>query len=303
MSQIDSDLVKRFTEQDRVRSVPEAQAELDAAALKLRADLASQQSAVEAHHRAELQLRSMAVRLWIARLPLKFKVDPWVVASVAASIAGISMGGATVIFGAPLLAVVVAALILPAIIFACTPWFFENVSQQEQNVQTLRAEVEAATHAVLTSDASVSLSRQRQEAARKVFEGLVQAREFPLNRLLSTDVHSMSGSQFEMYLAEVFEFLGYNVRHIGQTGDQGVDLIIWQNNVRVAVQAKCYGGSVGNAAVQEAFSGMVFHNCQRCAVITSSEFTTSAKALARATRCVLVDGSQLEDLVRGVIGL
>lgn len=111
---------------------------------------------------------------------------------------------------------------------------------------------------------------------------------------------TLRGTDFEHFLIDAFRHLAYEVHHVGQTGDQGVDLILTMGSDRIAVQAKGYEGSVGNAAVQQAFTGMHYHRCQRCAVVTNSTFTSSALALAATLPgCTLVAGNQIDDLISG----
>jgi len=50
-------------------------------------------------------------------------------------------------------------------------------------------------------------------------------------------------------------------------------LILHKDHQRIAVQAKCYTGSVGVAAVQEALSGMAYYQCQTAWVITTGNYT------------------------------
>ena len=57
------------------------------------------------------------------------------------------------------------------------------------------------------------------------------------------------------------------------TGDYGADLILHKDHQRIAVQAKCYTGSVGVASVQEALSGMAYYQCQTAWVITTGNYT------------------------------
>jgi hypothetical protein len=122
------------------------------------------------------------------------------------------------------------------------------------------------------------------------------------HRLLYTDWRSLRGVAFEDYLADVFRVLGFHVETTKTSGDQGVDLIVTGHGRKIAVQAKGYGQSVGNKAVQEAFAGMRFYHCPECAVITNSKFTTGAFALAvTMPECKLIDGACLPDLVRGNI--
>jgi restriction system protein len=51
----------------------------------------------------------------------------------------------------------------------------------------------------------------------------------------------MSGTEFEYYMASVFEALGYNATILAGAGDQGVDLLLRRDHELVAVQCKNYG--------------------------------------------------------------
>jgi restriction system protein len=117
--------------------------------------------------------------------------------------------------------------------------------------------------------------------------------------LLTRQWDNMEGSEFEDFLRQIFELLGYSVRLTRATGDNGVDLIITKHGVRIAVQAKRYGTNVSNGAVQEVHTGMAFYDCHYCAVVTNSQFTKQALELARKINCVLVSGSDLPGLIQG----
>jgi hypothetical protein len=135
------------------------------------------------------------------------------------------------------------------------------------------------------------LLAQLRRAARRADE---------IAELLSTDLRRMSGLQFEQFLEDVFQVLGYpEVVRTRASGDQGVDLIIGDDKERIAIQTKLYQEPVGNKAVQEAFAGMAHYRCDRCAVITNSSFTKSAKELAVSTGCKLIDGRRLRRVIAG----
>ena len=122
------------------------------------------------------------------------------------------------------------------------------------------------------------------------------------NQLLHCHWPGMAGVEFENFLASVFQELGYKVRTTRTTGDQGVDLIVSKNGRKVAIQAKGYPRStVGNKAVQEAHTGMVFYNCQAAVVITNSDFSSGAQQLAAKVGCLLIAGNQMRDLIEGTI--
>src|SRR5829696_3803903 len=68
-------------------------------------------------------------------------------------------------------------------------------------------------------------------------------------------VRTMSGTQFELYVAGLLRAMRHNTRVLGGSGDQGVDLIVDYFGERVAVQCKNYAKPVGNKPVQEVFAG------------------------------------------------
>lgn len=118
------------------------------------------------------------------------------------------------------------------------------------------------------------------------------------NKLLISDWRSLRGIAFEDYLAAAFEANGFVVQTTKASGDQGIDLIVVRQSLKLAIQAKGYEGSVGNAAVQEALAGMQYYGCNCCAVITNSYFTPNAIDLASKTNCKLIDGNKILDLIR-----
>lgn len=91
-----------------------------------------------------------------------------------------------------------------------------------------------------------------------------------------------TGVDFEMYLKESIEKLlpDAYVETTPASGDHGADLIVRYKGTSIAIQAKYYTGSVGNAAVQEIHSGMGFYDADYGMVVTQSKYTEHAKSLA-----------------------
>lgn len=108
----------------------------------------------------------------------------------------------------------------------------------------------------------------------------------------------MSGKEFEQYIANIFEALGYVTHGIGGTGDQGVDLLLWKAGVLIAVQCKNYNQPVGNKAVQEVFSGAKHHKAQQAWVIAPAGFTRGAIALAHSTAVELFARKAIENWLK-----
>ena len=104
----------------------------------------------------------------------------------------------------------------------------------------------------------------------------------------------MDGFQFESFLVEIFQTIGYDVRETQKTADQGADLFVSRFGKTMVIQAKNYSGSVGNAAVQQAISAKAFYGCDEAMVVTNSYFTRSAKELAATAAVRLVDREGLQ---------
>lgn len=147
----------------------------------------------------------------------------------------------------------------------------------------------------LQRERQAQVTRERRE--KELFESKLQL-------LLQCDWQHLTGIPFEDFLADVLRHHGHDVETTKTSCDQGIDLLVTIMGGRIAVQAKGYlGGSVGNGAVQEAHAGMTYYSCQSAVVITNSTFTKAARDLAASVRCTLIDGTQIPDLIRGIIRL
>ena len=109
------------------------------------------------------------------------------------------------------------------------------------------------------------------------------------NRTAIVDIDLMSGIEFEEFLCNYFNEHGYECKTTKASGDQGVDLIATRNGTTLAIQAKCYEGTVGNHAIMEVVAGTKYYNADQSMVITNSTFTKSAIELAKANGVILWD--------------
>ena len=190
---------------------------------------------------------------------------------------------------------IVTAIIVGLVLFApSNDSLAEAVASRREEAHELKTAISKASEEIPAARTFYAQATESYERLQALAEAQSRARQ-----LLATDWKSLRGVLFEDFLQEVFEDLGYRVERTTASGDQGVDLILKQDGTWIAVQAKGYAESVGNSAVQEVHTGMWFHKCQRCAVITNSTFTSSARKLASAVGCNLIEGSQIPDLVRG----
>ncbi len=107
-------------------------------------------------------------------------------------------------------------------------------------------------------------------------------------------VDAMDGFEFEAFLVEIFQTIGYDVKETKKTQDQGADLFVTRFGKNMVIQAKNYSGSVGNSAVQQAISAKAFYGCDEAMVVTNSYFTRSAKELADSAMVRLIDRQELQ---------
>lgn len=109
----------------------------------------------------------------------------------------------------------------------------------------------------------------------------------------------MTGEQFEEYVCEILKRNGY--RHVQLTqrsGDYGIDILAEYKGVRYAIQCKFYQKPVGVAAIQQAYSGCVYYQCDYPVVVTNNSFTSQAMKLAMRNEVELWDGDRLEKMKR-----
>jgi HJR/Mrr/RecB family endonuclease len=113
-------------------------------------------------------------------------------------------------------------------------------------------------------------------------------------------VPTMSGGQFEIFVADLFRAMGHQTTVMGGSGDQGVDLIVQHERQRVAVQCKNYKKRVGNKPVQEVYAGAKHHRCDLAWVVAPAGYTKGAFELARSVGVALYDANTIRTWIRRV---
>ncbi|APA82516.1 restriction endonuclease [Francisella tularensis] len=108
------------------------------------------------------------------------------------------------------------------------------------------------------------------------------------------DLSELTGQQFEHFCKDLLIKAGYNdVEVTKASGDQGADVIATKSGVKWAVQCKLYSNKLTNTAIQEVVGAIKYYSCDKAMVITNSDFTQSARALAKANCVRLIDGEIL----------
>lgn len=112
----------------------------------------------------------------------------------------------------------------------------------------------------------------------------------------SVEDYPEDGWDFEHWVANALKRYDWQARATQGSGDQGIDVIATKNGVSLGIQCKRYTGSVGNKAIQEAYSGMKHFGLDRAGVLTNAKFTKSAKELAASTGVLLLSPEDIPTL-------
>ena len=112
-------------------------------------------------------------------------------------------------------------------------------------------------------------------------------------------IDNIDGYEFEKFIAELLENLGYKeVLTTKESSDYGIDVVAVKDGIRYAIQCKNYSQSVGNNAIQEAYSGKNFYDCHVAIVVTNNYYTSNAINQAKMNKVVLWDRNKLDELMR-----
>ncbi|MFN7928920.1 MAG: restriction endonuclease [Blastocatellia bacterium] len=127
---------------------------------------------------------------------------------------------------------------------------------------------------------------------------LVAKRSFRRLKALGTShIDSMSGLEFENYVATLFRHRGYTATVTPASGDLGIDIVLFKDGIKYGVQVKRYSKPVSRRAVSDVVGALNHYKCQSAMVVTNNYFTPGAKELAKSNNCQLVDRDMLADWI------
>ena len=131
----------------------------------------------------------------------------------------------------------------------------------------------------------------REKEASKATEIIKKSKQKVAN------VKELSPRQFEEFIADLFEMLGYIVKLTPQTGDEGIDIFIVKDERTIAVQCKKYTNLVGGPEIQRFIGAMRNSKAQKGIFITTSGYTMQAEKFASQEKIELIDEIGLEALI------
>jgi len=101
---------------------------------------------------------------------------------------------------------------------------------------------------------------------------------------LTNDFMDRSPREFEGFIANLFTKMGYSTLITSASADYGADVIAKKNGETIAVQVKRYkqDSQVGVQDVNQVLGSMYRYNATKAVVVTTSNFTSAAKKLAKS---------------------
>jgi len=121
---------------------------------------------------------------------------------------------------------------------------------------------------------------------------------FKQNQSLSK-IRDLSWRQFEAYVGEAFRQKGYFVVETPEGPDGGVDLVLRKDGEKTYVQCKHWKSSkVGVEKVRALLGSMAAGGADHGVLVTTGNFTSSAVRFGQQHGIKLINGTQLEYLIR-----
>jgi restriction system protein len=110
---------------------------------------------------------------------------------------------------------------------------------------------------------------------------------------LPDDLLDLSARQFEEMVVELYRAAGHKAQRTGAIGDHGVDVVVQaKNGEKWVIQCKRWRGAVGEPVVRDLYGVLHHEKADRAVIITTGQFTESAREWARGKPIALYDGDQ-----------
>ncbi|MFH1047809.1 MAG: restriction endonuclease [Patescibacteria group bacterium] len=133
----------------------------------------------------------------------------------------------------------------------------------------------------------------------------VSRREWETDRQLISYLRGMKPSEFEDYIAELFQKLGYKTDAVGGKSDGGIDVVATKNGTKHYIQCKKYISSKVSVGEMRDFYGAMadFMAGGKGFFITTNIFTHEAEQFAEGKPIELVDQFKLINMIRAAGGV
>lgn len=115
---------------------------------------------------------------------------------------------------------------------------------------------------------------------------------------LIAELHANPQS-FEKYVADLFEFYGFDTHVTPGSNDGGKDIVMYKDGYTYVVEVKLYAtyNKIDREKIQKLHSAMGDCRADYAIFVTTSEFTSPAIEFAERNGIDLIDGNRLVDMI------
>lgn len=111
-------------------------------------------------------------------------------------------------------------------------------------------------------------------------------------------IDSLSGLDFENFMCEILNKIGFEAVVTKASGDNGADIIAKDNFKKYAIQCKRYTGRVGFDAVKEVHAAKDIYNCDLGVILTNADdFTKEAIENSRKLNIKLWNRDKIKNML------
>ena len=114
-----------------------------------------------------------------------------------------------------------------------------------------------------------------------------------IKQLDISNVDTMHGLTFEIYICKLLENQGYKAKNMPRSNDFGTDIIATKGDAKVSIQVKRSKNPIDRKTISDAVAGMKYYKCNRSMAVSNNVFTKQAKKFAKETGCVLIGREEL----------
>lgn len=143
----------------------------------------------------------------------------------------------------------------------------------------------------------------KKELEKRIYryQVILNKRKSKYQILLDTKFIGLNPYEFEEFISQLFQKMGFETEVTSKTGDYGVDVIAKNSFETIAIQVKKYSDSnyVGNVDVQKLIGGMSYVNyrADRGILVTTSDFTKNAIEQSRGNPVELWNFEKIKENV------
>lgn len=112
-------------------------------------------------------------------------------------------------------------------------------------------------------------------------------------------IDTLTGVEFEEFVADIFSYIGYKTSLTRASGDNGIDIVAKNRAFSIGIQTKLYyNHNVSNKAIQEVFSGKNYYKLDYAIAVSNWKFSMPALKVAKELNVAVIDRDMLIKILK-----